>query len=203
MSKTSRCLAACATSGRGSRRPPPTADQAALHGEREGFAAPGRGHRVRSSCLRRPRLLSASVRRAAQLRRDSRRLKRDAHARGSDALERLRIGSRAARAVAPGRLLRFPFRGAMPLRGRALVLRTEPRQAGSRPFGLRSLSRAPRRPLAASQGARLRSRRGAAWARWVTARKRRRRTRKRPVTGPCRPARRSPGAVDRRPRRAH
>ena len=46
-----------------------------------------------------------------------------------------------------------PFRGGAIPSGRALVLRTEPRQAGARPFGLRSLSRVPRRPHAASSAA--------------------------------------------------
>ena len=38
-----------------------------------------------------------SVKRATQLRRDSRRVKRGAHGRGSDALKLVRIGSRAER----------------------------------------------------------------------------------------------------------
>ena len=94
----------------------------------------------------------------------------------------------------------------MPLRARALVLRTEPRRsrvsalAGfdpyrGRPAGLMPV-RGPRGCAVAAQ---------AAWAGCATARAGsgatvRGRARQGAVTGPCRPARRSPGAAGRRPR---
>ena len=66
-------------------------------------------------------------------------------------------GSRPALAVTPGWLLRFVFGGRCPFGARALVLsHRAPAKPGLGPGGLRSLSRAPRRPLPASQDARLR-----------------------------------------------
>ena len=90
--------------------------------------------------------------------------------------------------------------------GRALVLRTEPRRGRVSALRASIPIAAHRWPHADSQAAWVRGRRGTACARWVTARRPRRATvrghaRQEPVTGPCRPARRSRGAADRRPRR--
>ena len=76
-----------------------------------------------------------SVARAAELRRDSRRVKRGAHGHESVALELVHIGFRAEPGCDLWTVSPVPFRGDA-LRARALVLRTEPR--GSRVSALRA-----------------------------------------------------------------
>ena len=109
----------------------------------------------------------------------------------------------------PERLFWFLFgEGRCPSGPGSRASHRAPAEPGLGPCGLRSLSRAPRRPHFASPVAWLHGGRSAAWGRWVARARRRRaatvrrRAREGPITGPCEPAGRSTGAADRRPRRA-
>ena len=104
-----------------------------------------------------------------------------------------------------------PFQGGdAPSGPGSCALRRAPAEPGLGPCGLRSLSRAPRRPRAVLAGrvgarsprGRVSARTGCATARMGSGATARRRGRQGPITGPCRPARRSRGAAGRRPRRA-
>ena len=105
----------------------------------------------------------------------------------------------------------IPFRGGDALSGPGLsCFAPSPGEAGSRPLrasipiaGARPASRRfAGRQVARSPQGRVSAWTGCAMARMGSGATVRRRARQGPVTGPCRPARRSPGAADRRPRRA-
>ena len=175
----------------------------ALGGPPEAIAGLDRGDRGPGRQVRRGGGRSAGGR----FRHDFRRVARGVDGRACDVLARVRIGSRAG--LGPSTLDGFAGSGSQrgdALRARALVLRTEPRRsrvsalAGFDPYRGRPAGLGPvRGPRGSTVDA------GPSGG--VTARRRcaatvRRRAGKAPVTRACRPARRSLGAADRRPRRA-